>query len=410
MRGAAVGDTTVEQRVYARHGEEEKNTVAGRTTTRHGMEKTNTVERDGMKKNTVERDGMEKKNTVGQGVYARHGKEKERTSGGASDTGADVATVEYRGVFRVLNPSQTAENGDKPAIVDTGAGISIVNDIHLLDQKTLQETNTTIIGVGGQQVATIKGLAHVVVQTLNGERVQWTFPAVYQPLCPENLIAVRDSDGLNVRNDRGDFHAKFSVVATDGSTRQIQIREHPRIRGVPCVDIRAASRRRRNRPNEEAPKDLDVPAVVNVNHSMTGPEGAEYQKLRECQLKHASLGHYANGKALKRAVKNGSLKITASDEFFEQDQRNRCQQCLLTSRRDKRGITKRRVATSLIAPLAHLKLDFKFLARSVRTPGLPGVLGHGEGSTPFVTSVPTPTDENTRAITILLAIVGIKSH
>ena len=196
MRGAAVGDTPVEQRGYARHGEEEKNTVAGRTTTRHGMEKTNTVERDGMKKNTVERDGMEKKNTVGQRVYARHGKEKERTSGGASDTGADVATVEYRGVFRVLNPSQMAESGDKPAIVDTGAGISIVNDIHLLDQKTLQETNTTIIGVGGQQVATIKGLAHVVVQTLNGERVHWTFPAVYQPLCPENLIAVRGSDDM----------------------------------------------------------------------------------------------------------------------------------------------------------------------------------------------------------------------
>ena len=98
-RGAAVGDNPVEQRVYARHGKEKKNAVE-----RDGMEKTNTVERDGMKTNTVERDGMEKKNTVGQRVYARHGKEKERTSGGASDIGADVATVEYQGLFRLLNP------------------------------------------------------------------------------------------------------------------------------------------------------------------------------------------------------------------------------------------------------------------------------------------------------------------
>ena len=316
--------------------------------------------------------------------------------------GAGAAKATYNGVFRVLNPSHGAVKGDTPAIVDTGAGISIVNDHHLLDPKTLQETDTTIIGVGGQQKATIKGLAHVVVETLDGQLVRWAFPAVYQPLCPENLIAVRDSDGLNIWNDRGVFHAKFSIVATDGSTRQIKIREHPRIEGVPCVDIRATSRRQRNRPDEEAPKELDVPAVVNINHSMTGVMGAEFQALRTNQLKHASLGHFANGSALRRAVENGSLKITANKEFFDQDQRNRCQQCLLTSRRDKRGITRQRVATSGIAPFAHLKLDFKFLARSVRTPGLPGVLGHGEGNISMITSV--PSDENTRPITILLAV------
>ena len=332
-RGATVEKETPVAQV-ARHGMEKETPVA--QVARHGMEKETPgaqIARHGMKKTNpvaqIARHGMEKENPVAQ--VARHGMEREQADTGI---GAGAAKATYNGVFRVLNPSHGAVKGDTPAIVDTGAGISIVNDHHLLDPKTLQETDTTIIGVGGQQKATIKGLAHVVVETLDGQPVRWAFPAVYQPLCPENLIAVRDSDGLNIWNDRGVFHAKFSIVATDGSTRQIKIREHPRIEGVPCVDIRATSRRQRNRPDEEAPKELDVPAVVNINHSMTGVMGAEFQALRTNQLKHASLGHFANGSALRRAVENGSLKITANKEFFDQDQRNRCQQCLLTSRRD----------------------------------------------------------------------------
>ena len=107
-RGAAVADNPVEQRVFARHGNEKTNAVAQQSAARHGMEKTNAVAQQ-----TAARHGVKKTKTVGQRVYARHGKKMISIDQRLRARADGAATTEFRGrknanphIFRqnVLNP------------------------------------------------------------------------------------------------------------------------------------------------------------------------------------------------------------------------------------------------------------------------------------------------------------------
>jgi len=138
---------------------------------------------------------------------------------------------------------RTSKPNPELAILDSGAQVSIFNDILFFDRSTMQRTSTVIQGIGNEKVVNSKGTVDIMVQCPETEQgVRWRFLALYCPSCPVNLISLsaigtRKQQELKFRNSREGWNGEFTISSPDGKTHRLCAKEHPRMHGIVCVEV-----------------------------------------------------------------------------------------------------------------------------------------------------------------------------
>ncbi|CAL6411660.1 unnamed protein product [Bathycoccus prasinos] len=165
------------------------------------------------------------------------------------------------------------------AILDSGAQVSIFNDELFFDQSTMQATSTVIQGIGNKKVVSRKGIVDIMVQCPETEQeVRWRFLALCCPSCPVNLIALSAiGDGkrqkLNFWNSRKGWNGEFTINSPDGKTHKMCAKEHPRMKGIVCVEVLGATHSLTvgapKKPDKTDAQVRALPKEVRVHTSLT---------------------------------------------------------------------------------------------------------------------------------------------
>jgi len=165
------------------------------------------------------------------------------------------------------------------AILDSGAQVSIFNDELFFDESTMQATSTVIQGIGNKKVVSRKGIVDIMVQCPETEQeVRWRFLALCCPSCPVNLIALSAiGDGkrqkLNFWNSRKGWNGEFTINSPDGKTHKMCAKEHPRMKGIVCVEVLGATHSLTvgapKKPDKTDAQVRALPKEVRVHTSLT---------------------------------------------------------------------------------------------------------------------------------------------
>jgi hypothetical protein len=173
---------------------------------------------------------------------------------------------------------RTPEPFPELAILDSGAQVSIFNDELFFDESTMQATSTVIQGIGNKKVVSRKGIVDIMVQCPETEQeVRWRFLALCCPSCPVNLIALSAiGDGkrqkLNFWNSRKGWNGEFTINSPDGKTHKMCAKEHPRMKGIVCVEVLGATHSLTvgapKKPDKTDAQVRALPKEVRIRHQI----------------------------------------------------------------------------------------------------------------------------------------------